>query len=309
MPSLGSRKNWVNTMSFKLPNQDSKVIVQGITGKVGLSQAKWMIDGGTPIAGGVTPGKGGQEAAGKPVFGSCHDAVAATGATVSVVFVPPPFVRAAAAEAISAGIEILIIITEHIPVRDTMAIRAMARQAGITLLGPNCPGIYVSGYGKVGIMPVNIFRPGRIGVVGRSATLSYEVILNLTHAGLGQSAAVGIGGDPVVGTGFCDVLEHFETDPHTDAVVLVGEIGGSGEEEAAKYIGQMKKPVTALIAGRALPPGRRFGHAGAIVRQKSGGADYKMGILREAGVSVAESPRMVPELVKKALQGVAQPAI
>ena len=288
-------------MSFKLPRNDNKVIVQGITGKVGLSQAKWMIEGGTPIAGGVTPGKGGQEAAGKPVFNSCQDAVAATGATVSVVFVPPPFVRGAAAEAIAAGIEILIIITEHIPIRDTMAVRAMAKQAGITLIGPNCPGIFVSGYGKVGIMPVNIFGPGMVGVVGRSATLSYEVILNLTEAGLGQSSAVGIGGDPVVGTGFCDVLEYFEADPDTAAVVLVGEIGGTGEEEAAEYIKTMKKPVTALIAGRALPPGRRFGHAGAIVRQKSGGAAYKMDLLRDAGVSVADSPKMVPGLVAKGL--------
>jgi succinyl-CoA synthetase alpha subunit len=288
-------------MSFKLPGKDSKVIVQGITGKVGLRQTEWMLEAYTPIAGGVTPGKGGHKAAGRPVFNTCQDAVRETGATVSVMFVPPPFAEAAASEAIDAGIQILIIVTEHIPMRDAMLIRSKARRAGITLIGPNCPGIFLSGYGKVGIMPTNIFKPGNIGVVGRSATLSYEVILNLSHAGLGQSAAVGIGGDPVIGTGFCDVLQYFENDPDTTGVVLIGEIGGSGEEEAARYIRTMQKPVSALIAGRALPPGRRFGHAGAIVRKESGGADYKMNLLRDAGCNVAESPSQVPILMKQQL--------
>ena len=288
-------------MGFFLPGQGDKVIVQGVTGGVGLAQTKWMLQAGTPLVGGVTPGKGGQEAAGLPVFNSCAEAIAKTGATVSVVFVPAPFALGAAVEAIEAGIKLLIIITEHIPLREAMVIRDRARRAGTTLIGPNCPGIFVTGYGKVGIMPANIFRPGTIGVVGRSATLSYEVVLNLTDSGLGQTAAVGVGGDPVIGSTFREVLEYFQNDPATEGVALVGEIGGSGEAEAAEYIPRMTKPVVALIAGRALPPGRRFGHAGAIVRQESGGAAAKMEMLKQAGAETALSPAQAPVLLKRML--------
>ncbi len=284
-------------MAMIFLNQESRAIVQGITGNVGRVQTHWMLKAGTPLVAGVTPGRGGQEVEGLPVYDTVAAAVARTGATASVIFVPALFAREAAFEALAAGLKLIVLITEHIPIRDTMEIKARAEWAGATVIGPNCPGIFVPGVGKLGIMPVTIFKPGGIGVVGRSATLSYEVIANLTDAGLGQTAAVGIGGDPVVCTGFTEVLKFFEADDATQGVVLVGEIGGSAEEQAAEYIASMGKPVVALIAGRAAPPGRRFGHAGAIIRAGSGGAQQKIEALQAAGVSIADTPAEIPGLL------------
>lgn len=285
-----------------LIGKGTRAVVQGITGKVGRAQTHWMIKAGTQLVAGVTPGRGGQEVEGLPVHDTVSEAVEKNHANASVIFVPAPFARDAAFEALKAGIRLVVIITEHIPIRDTMEIRARASLVGATVIGPNCPGIFVPNVGKLGIMPVSIFVEGGVGVVGRSATLSYEVIGNLTDAGLGQTAAVGIGGDPVVCTDFVDVLKLFENDPSTRAAVLVGEIGGSAEERAAAYIAGMSKPVVALIAGKAAPPGRRFGHAGAIVSSSGGGALHKIDALREAGAAIAQTPAQIPVLLKERLQ-------
>jgi succinyl-CoA synthetase alpha subunit len=285
-----------------LLDQETRAIVQGITGKVGQAQTHWMLRAGTRLVAGVTPGRGGQRIEGLPVYDTVLEAIEKEGANSSVMFVPAPLARDAAFEALDAGLGLVVIVTEHIPMRDTMEIKARARR-GVWVIGPNCPGIFVPGLGKLGIMPASIFRPGPVGVVGRSATLSYEVIGNLTDAGLGQTAAVGIGGDPVVCTGFTDVLKLFEADDSTRAVVLVGEIGGSAEEQAAEYIATMTKPVVALIAGRAVPPGRRFGHAGAIIKAGSGGAEQKIRALREAGVSIADTPAQIPTLLQERMAG------
>ena len=288
-------------MAHILLNKNTRAIVQGITGKVGQIQTRWMLEAGTPIVAGVTPGKGGQVIEGLPVYDTVAEAVAQEGANASVIFVPAAFARQAAFEAIDANLDLVVIITEHIPIRDTLEIKYRAHLSGIRVIGPNCPGILVPGIGKLGIMPQNIFTPGSIGVVGRSATLSYEIIANLTDAGLGQTAAVGIGGDPVVCTEFSEVLRLFEEDPDTQGVVLIGEIGGSAEERAVDQIRAMHKPVVALIAGRSAPPGRRFGHAGAIVRAGSGGAEQKIKVLTEAGVTIAETPAEIPGLLKQRL--------
>jgi succinyl-CoA synthetase alpha subunit len=289
-------------MATILLDPETRAVVQGITGKVGQVQTHWMLQAGTRLVAGVTPGRSGQQVEGLPVYGTVAEAVEKQAANASVIFVPAPFARDAAFEALDAGLRLIVIVTEYIPMRDTMEIKARARWAGATVIGPNCPGIFVPGVGKLGIMPANIFRQGDIGVVGRSATLSYEVIGNLTDAGLGQRAAVGIGGDPVVCTGFADVLKLFEGDEATQAVVLVGEIGGSAEEQAAEYIATMSKPVVALIAGRAASPGRRFGHAGAIIRAGSGGAAQKISALHEAGASIAETPAEIPALLKRRIR-------
>jgi succinyl-CoA synthetase alpha subunit len=286
-------------MTHLFLNHQTRAIVQGITGKVGQAQTRWMLEAGTNIVAGVTPGKGGQEVEGLPVYDTVAEAVAREGANASVIFVPALFARQAAFEAIDANLELVVIITEFIPIRDTLEIKLRSRLTGTRVIGPNCPGILVPGTGKLGIMPLSIFAPGGIGVVGRSATLSYEVIANLTAAGLGQSAAVGIGGDPVVCTEFSDVLRLFEEDPGTQGVVLIGEIGGSTEERAVDQIRAMKKPVVALIAGRSTPPGRRFGHAGAIVRAGSGGAEQKIKMLAEASASIAETPAEIPDLLQQ----------
>lgn len=283
-------------------NQDTRAVVQGITGKVGRAQTHWMLKAGTPLVAGVTPGRGGQVVEGLPVYDCVRDAFDAQGVTASVIFVPALFARDAAFEAIQAGLELVVIVTEHIPVRDTMEIKARARLSSTVVIGPNCPGIFIPGAGKLGIMPESIFFKGHTGVVGRSATLSYEVIANLSDAGLGQSAAIGVGGDPVICTEFTDVLQIFEADPDTHGVVLVGEIGGSGEERAAGMIAAMTKPVVALIAGKAAPPGRRFGHAGAIIQAGSGGAQHKIDMLREAGASIARSPAEIPHLLRERLK-------
>ncbi|MDR1778003.1 MAG: succinate--CoA ligase subunit alpha [Desulfovibrio sp.] len=276
-------------------------IVQGVTGTVGRKQTKWMLEAGTNLVAGVTPGKEGQEAEGLPVFGRVRDTVDKLGANASVIFVPPAFVRSAACEAMDAGIRFIVIVTEFIPVRDTLEIRERAKIMGVTIIGPNCPGIFVPGHGKLGIMPASIFNSGTVGVVGRSATLSYEVVGNLTAAGFGQRAAVGIGGDPVACTGFMPVLEWFEKDPGTTAVALIGEIGGYAEEQAAAFIKTMTKPVVGLIAGRSAPPGKRFGHAGAIIRAGSGGPEAKVKALEAAGARIGVSPTELPGLLRQVL--------
>lgn len=288
-------------MTTLLLDKDTRAIVQGITGKVGQAQTHWMLQAGTPLVAGVTPGRGGQRVEGLPVYDTVAEAMRQEGAQASVVFVPASAARDAVIEGIDAGLRLIVIVTEHIPMRDTMEIKSRAQTARTTVIGPNCPGIFVPGAGKLGIMPTSIFARGNIGVVGRSATLSYEVIANLTGAGLGQTAAVGIGGDPVVCTEFTDVLRLFEADPATHAVAMVGEIGGSAEERAAEFIATMTKPVVALIAGRAAPPGRRFGHAGAIIRAGTGGAEHKIKALSGAGVSIANTPAEIPVLLKQRL--------
>ena len=288
-------------MATILLNQETRAVVQGITGQVGQAQTHWMLEAGTRLVAGVTPGRRGQQVEGLPVYDTVAEAVQEKEANASVIFVPAAFARDAAFEAIDAGLRLIVIVTEHIPMRDTMEIKTRARIAGTTVIGPNCPGIFVPGVGKLGIMPASIFRKGSIGVVGRSATLSYEVIANLTEAGLGQTATVGIGGDPVVCTEFTQVLRLFEADTATRGVVLVGEIGGSAEEQAAEFIATMTKVVVALIAGRAVPPGRRFGHAGAIVRAGGGGAQQKIEALYKAGASIANAPSEIPALLKARL--------
>jgi succinyl-CoA synthetase alpha subunit len=288
-------------MASILLNQNTRAIVQGITGKVGQAQTRWMLEAGTKIVAGVTPGKGGQVIEGLPVYNTVGEAVAQEGADASVIFVPAASARQAAFDAIDAQLELVVIVTEHIPIRDTLEIKNHARRAGTTVIGPNCPGILVPGTGKLGIMPQSLFTPGGICVVGRSATLSYEVIANLSHAGLGQTAAVGIGGDPVVCTEFAEILRLYEEDADTQGVALIGEIGGSTEERAVEQIQRMHKPVVAFIAGRSTPAGRRFGHAGAIVRGRSGGADQKIAALEEAGVTIAESPAEIPGLLRRRL--------
>ena len=288
-------------MAHILLNNQTRAIVQGITGKVGQAQTRWMLEAGTPIVAGVTPGKGGQVVEGLPVYNTVAEAVAREGANASITFVPAASARRAAFEAIDARLDLVVIVTENIPIRDTLEIKLRAHLSGTRVIGPNSPGILVPGIGKLGIMPQSIFTPGSIGVVGRSATLSYEIIANLTDAGLGQTAAVGIGGDPVVCTEFSEVLRLFEEDPDTQGVVLIGEIGGSAEERAVDQIRAMHKPVVALIAGRSAPPGRRFGHAGAIVRAGSGDAEQKIKALTEAGVTIAETPAEIPGLLKQHL--------
>jgi succinyl-CoA synthetase alpha subunit len=286
-----------------LLDESLRGIVQGITGRVGRVQTRWMLCEGTPLVAGVGPGRGGQTVEGLPVYDRVCDAVKEHNANASVIFVPAASARDAALEAIDAGLGLVVIVTEHIPLHDALEIKARAKMAGVHVIGPNCPGLLVPRVGKLGIMPGNLFRPGPIGLVGRSATLSYEIAANLTAAGLGQSAAVGIGGDPVVCTDFVEVLRLFEADDATHGVVLVGEIGGQAEENAARFIGEkMTKPVVGFIAGRSLPPGRRFGHAGAIIRTGSGAAESKISALQEAGVRIADTPSQVSALMQCALK-------
>ena len=291
-------------MATLLIDQSTRAIVQGITGKVGQAQTHWMLAAGTPLVAGVAPGRGGRVVEGLPVYGTVADAVQQQGANASVIFAPAEAARDAVIDAIDCGIKLIVTVTEHIPVRDTLEFKARAARVGAMVIGPNCPGIFVPGAGKLGIMPASIFcreAPNRVGVVGRSGTLSYEVVANLTGAGFGQTAAVGIGGDPVVCTEFVEVLKLFEADPETKGVALVGEIGGQAEECAADFIATMSKPVVALIAGRAAPPGRRFGHAGAIIRAGSGGAESKIQALRAAGATIADTPCQIPELLRQRL--------
>jgi len=285
-----------------LINKDTKVIVQGITGRDGAFHTSKMKDYGTNIVGGISPGKGGSDVGGIPVFNTVEEAVKATGADTSVIFVPAPFAADAILEASFAGVDLVICITEGVPVQDMIKVTPILKQNGTKLIGANCPGLITPGECLIGILPSMIFTPGNIGFISRSGTLTYEVVNMLTEAGLGQTTCVGIGGDPVSGLYFKDLLEMFENDPATEAVVLIGEIGGDAEELAAKYIkDHMKKPVVAFIAGQSAPPGKRMGHAGAIISSGSGTAEEKIKAFAAAGVPVAKEPGEIPGLVKQKL--------
>ncbi len=283
-----------------LVNKNTRLLVQGITGQEGLFHTDKMVAYGTKVVAGVTPGKGGEWVLnGKiPVFDSVKIAKDTTGANTSVIFVPSRFAADAMFEAADAGMELIVCITEGVPVADMMRVRSFLDQKGVRLVGPNCPGILTPGEAKVGIIPGNIAIPGNVGVVSRSGTLTYEVLYALKNLGMGVSTCVGIGGDPVNGTNFIDTLEMFQEDPDTEKIVLIGEIGGTDEEQAAEYISKyVTKPVVSFIAGRTAPPGKRMGHAGAIVQGGTGLAEDKIKALEEAGVKVADHPEQIPELL------------
>jgi succinyl-CoA synthetase alpha subunit len=285
-----------------LVNSNSRVIVQGFTGSEGTFHAGQMIEYGTNVVGGVTPGKGGQTHLDRPVFNTVEEAVAATGADTSVIFVPPPFAADAIMEAAASGIGLVVCITEGIPTRDMLTAYHFLKKTGTRLIGPNCPGVITPGEAKIGIMPGFIHQPGRIGLISRSGTLTYEAVGQLTALGLGQSTAIGIGGDPVIGSTFTDLLKLFNDDPDTDGVVLIGEIGGTAEETAALYIkDHFHKPVVAFIAGQTAPPGRRMGHAGAIIAGGKGTAAEKMTALQAAGITVCRSPAEIGKKMKEVL--------
>jgi len=282
-----------------LVNKETRLIVQGITGREGAFHTQQMIEYGTKVVAGVTPGKGGEWAIGNvPVFDTVHDAVNATGANTSIIYVPARFAPEAIIEAADAGVELIICITEGIPALDMVQVRAYLDTLDTRLIGPNCPGLITPGEAKVGIMPGHIHTPGNVGLVSRSGTLTYEVVYALTARGIGQSTAIGIGGDPIIGTRFLDVLQMFEDDPATEQVVLIGEIGGTDEQTAAEFIAKhMSKPVTAFIAGQTAPPGRRMGHAGAIISGGEGTAAEKMAVLAKAGARVARHPDEIADIV------------
>lgn len=283
-----------------LVGKETRLVVQGFTGNEGTFHAQQMIAYGTNVIGGVTPGKGGSTHLDRPVFNTVADAVEKEGANTTVIFVPPPFAADAITEAAINGIGLIICITEGIPVKDMIAAREIVHRQGSILIGPNCPGVITPGEAKVGIMPGDVFTPGPIGVVSRSGTLTYEAVDQLTKAGLGQSTAIGIGGDPVIGTKHRDAVAMFQDDPDTSAIVLIGEIGGTDEEDAASWIKEhVTKPVVAFIAGRTAPPGRRMGHAGAIVSGGKGTADDKIKALKNAGITVCESPAVIGQTVKE----------
>jgi succinyl-CoA synthetase alpha subunit len=279
-----------------LMNDSTRVIVQGITGRIGSIQTHWMLEYGTKVVGGVTPGKGGTIVEGLPVFNSVHEAVKETGANASVFFVPASFVLDAFMETVDAGIRLIVIVPEHIPVRDVMKMRNYADEKGVFALGPTTPGLLVPGKGKMGIMPAAMFKPGRVGIISRSGTLSYEFAGILSASNVGQSTVVGMGADPVVLRNLADILELFEEDEGTDAVIIIGEVGGEQEEKAAGFIARrMTKPVSSYIAGRYSPQGKRMGHAGAIVRGTTGTVAGKQEALRAAGVTILDTPIHVTE--------------
>src|SRR2546428_6247679 len=284
-----------------LLDSSTRVIVQGITGREGQFHTRNMKAAGTKIVGGVTPGKGGGTVEGVPIFDTVSQAKATTDANASCIFVPPPGAADAIMEAASAGIELNVCITEGIPVIDMTRAMLVVREHGARLIGPNCPGLCTPGHGKIGIIPYQIFMPGPVGFISRSGTLTYEVVALLTEAGIGQSTCIGIGGDPIIGSTFIDYLELFEADTETKAVVMCGEIGGSDEEDAAEYIKMMSKPVVAFISGRTAPPGKRMGHAGAIISGNTGTAQGKVAALQAANVPVADTIFEITNLVEKAL--------
>lgn len=285
-----------------LVNKETKVIVQGITGTHGSFHAQKMLEYGTKVVGGVTPKKGGQEVHGIPVFNSVKEAVAATGANASVIYVPASFSIAAIREAGEAGIKLIVCITEGVPALDMARLKPWLAEKKIVLIGPNCPGVITPDECKIGIMPGYIHKKGKIGVVSRSGTLTYEAVWQLSTRGIGQSTCIGIGGDAIVGTNFVDVLGWFEKDPDTEAVIMIGEIGGSAEEDAAAFIEKnMTKPVVAFIAGGTAPPGKRMGHAGAIISGGSGKAEDKIKRLKQAGVTIAPSPALLGETMEQVL--------
>ncbi len=287
-----------------LVDKNTRLVVQGVTGREGEFHTRQTLDYGTPVVAGVTPGKGGQFACdGRvPVFDTVLEAVEATGANTSVIYVPAPFAPDAIIEAADAGLGLVVCITEGIPVNEMIRVKAYLDMKGVRLIGPNCPGLLTPGQAKVGIMPGHIAMPGPVGVVSRSGTLTYEVVYALTALGIGQTTCVGIGGDPIIGTRFVDVLALFEADPETKAVVLIGEIGGNDEEVAARFIAErMTKPVVAFIAGRTAPPGKRMGHAGAIIEGGTGTAAEKIAALEAAGVRVAEHPEQIARMVAEAI--------
>jgi succinyl-CoA synthetase alpha subunit len=285
-------------------DKHTKLVIQGITGRDGSFHAKQMMEYGTQVVAGVTPGKGGQMFEGTvPIFNTVADAVKATGANTSVIYVPPPFAADAIMEAAAAGVALVVCITEGVPVLDMTKVYPFVKERGVRLLGPNCPGLITPGEAKVGIIPGRICTPGPVGVVSRSGTLTYEVVYQLTRAGIGQTTCVGIGGDPINGTNFIDCLEAFEKDPATKAIAMMGEIGGTDEQEAAEFVRKhMKKPVVGFIAGQTAPPGRRMGHAGAIISGSSGTAAEKIEAFEAAGMGVAKRPKDFVELIQARLK-------
>ncbi|HDS16578.1 MAG TPA: succinate--CoA ligase subunit alpha [Proteobacteria bacterium] len=285
-----------------LVNKQSKIVVQGITGNEGMFHARQCVVYGTQVVAGVTPGKGGQKMDEIPVFNTVDEAVKATGADVSLIFVPPAFAADAIMEATDAGVALVVCITEGIPTLDMLEVKAFMKGKKTRMIGPNCPGIITPDQAKVGIMPGFIHRQGSIGVISRSGTLTYEAVKQLTERGLGQSTCIGIGGDPIIGSQFIDLLALFEDDPETEAVVMIGEIGGSAEEEAARFVSDnMTKPVIGFIAGQTAPPGRRMGHAGAIIAGGKGTAAEKMAAMTKAGIHVVNSPADIGATILKAL--------
>lgn len=286
-----------------LINKDTKVIVQGITGRDGSFHAAKMKEYGTQVVGGTSPGKGGQTVDGIPVFNTVKDAVAATGANTSIIFVPAPFAKDAMLEAIDSGVKLVVCITEGVPVIDAVEAQNYARVKGVKVIGPNCPGLISPEKSMVGIMPANIFKKGHTGVISRSGTLTYEVVYDLVAGGLGISTAIGVGGDPVVGLYFEELLQMFQDDPDTDSIAMIGEIGGDAEERAAQYIKEhVTKPVAVFISGRQAPPGKQMGHAGAIISGGSGSAEGKIKSLEAVGVPVADETRLLPELLKRQIK-------
>jgi len=288
-------------------DSDTKLVVQGITGRDGSFHTRQMMEYGTQVVAGVTPGKGGQTFEGPngtsaPIFNSMDEAVAETGANTSVIYVPPAFAANAILEAADSGVDLVVAITEGVPVLDMARAHAFARDKGVRILGPNCPGLLSPGKSKVGILPAQIVTEGPIGVVSRSGTLTYEAVFQLTSVGLGQTTCVGIGGDPLIGTNFIDCLEAFEADPDTQAIVMIGEIGGTDEQEAAEYVtANLSKPVVGFIAGQTAPPGRRMGHAGAIISGSAGTAEEKMKAFEDNGIAVAKRPVDIVGLIQDAL--------
>jgi len=286
-----------------LVNRDTRVICQGITGKAGAFHTKGCRDYGTNMVGGVTPGKAGETVEGAPVFDTVAEAVEKTGANATMIFVPAAFTADAILEAVDAGIQVIVAITEGVPVLDMIHVYDVVKRSNATLIGPNCPGIITSEECKIGIMPGYIHRRGCVGVISRSGTLTYEAVWQTSNLGLGQSTCVGLGGDPIVVTSFIDLLERFQSDPQTEAILMIGEIGGTAEEEAAAFIKQhVTKPVAAFIAGRTAPPGKRMGHAGAIISGGKGTAAEKIDALRAAGIEVAESPADMGQAVQRAME-------